>query len=96
MAVNIVTLDSATRVQIMLNTSTPRGTVAFEMPYDRVTIDGTTYWEPLAGSGAVTEKGVMQRGFYTGTEYVSGRNAAFPVARQGDASQVAVWMFPGI
>ena len=104
MAVNATTLDQCLRTQIFVEL--PKAPPSFgigmafqpyaEAGYDRVTIDGTTYWEIIGPQASISPNGLRPRGIVIGQEFVGGNNVALPIARQGDRTQQAVWMYGGI
>ena len=93
MAVNAATLDAAERTDIFV--SLPAGGL-MEMPYDRLTIDGTTYWDTTGPTGGIASNGVFPRGRAVGKEFITHRAMAFPQAGSGDVRLQAVWMLTGI
>ena len=100
MAVTAVTLDAAQRIQMLRQFPTNArrfGNVLVigELPFDRVNIDGTDYYEPC-DPVVSTPNGIFQRGIFVGAEYFDQQAPALPMPRPGDLSQRAVWMYGGI
>lgn len=92
MTVNAYTLDRRERTQMYQQV---RPGVLVELPFDRVRIDGTEYYEPGASADAVDERGNRPRGISVAQEVFDHPAPALPIAARPTAGQTAVWQYGG-
>jgi hypothetical protein len=90
---SIASLDLAERTQIYREV---RPGVLVELHWDKITIDGVTYFEPGASADALTSSFVRQKGVTVGQEVFTHPAPAVPIPVRPVNGQYAVWCYGGI
>jgi hypothetical protein len=68
-----------------------------ELPWDKITIEGTMYYEPTGGqTGGLAPNGLRQRGVLVAQEIFTHPAPAVPVAPRLSGGQFAVWQLGSI
>jgi hypothetical protein len=93
MAFTVYHLDRVERTQMYRQL---RAGVLVELPFDKVLLDGTTYFEPLTSGATLDPKGQLPRGVFVAQEVYDHPAPALPVAARPTQGQVACWQYGGI
>lgn len=93
MAVTAYTLDRAERTKMYRQM---RAGVLIALAFERVSIDGTDFYQPGTSAVDADAKGLPQRGVYVAQEIFDHPAPALPYATRPTAGQTPVWQYGGI
>ncbi len=93
MAVTAYQLDRAERTKMYREM---RSGVLIALPFERLTVDGNSYYEPGTSVVTVDSRGIFQRGVYVAQELYTHPAPALPPTTRPNQGQMAVWQYSGI